>query len=64
MAMTSKTTVKYQRQAGFPGFSHVMMSAEEEILLEEGDDASEVRRAAYLAMAEEIQERIEPVAAG
>ena len=64
MAMTSKVTVKYQRQAGFPGFSHVMMSAEEEILLEEGYDASEVRRAAYLAMADEIAERIEPVAAG
>ena len=62
MAITGKLTLRYQRRAGFPGYSHIEMETVEEIVLEEGDDATEVRRGWFEQAAREMVERIEPVA--
>ena len=64
MSILSKLTLRYQRRAGFPGYSHVELETIKEIMLEDGDDPDEVERAAYFDMAEKIQERIQPLAAG
>lgn len=64
MAIISKMTIRYLRRAGFPSYSHVEMEVEEEVLLEEGDDAQALRKELFLNMAEDMAERIEPIAAG
>lgn len=64
MAIISKMKIRYLRRAGFPSYSHVELEVELEILLEEGDDARDLRKELFKNMAEDMVERIEPIAAG
>ncbi len=42
MPLTSKLRMRYQRRIGFPGYSHLELEIEEEVIMEEGDEKEEV----------------------
>ncbi len=61
MPLLSKIRLRYLRRLGFPGYSHIELEIEEEIIIEEGDTPESVERLSLLRMGAAVKSEMQPV---
>ena len=61
MPLVSKLRLRYERRVGFPGYSHLEIEVEEEIILEEGDIKDEVAAMALSSQGHLVKVAMQPV---
>ncbi len=61
MPLTSKIRARYQRRVGFPGYSHIEIEVEEEVVMEEGDTPEDVERDGLARMGKAVYAEMAPV---
>ncbi len=61
MPLISKVRMRYQRRIGFPGYSHLELEIEEEIIIEEGDTAEDIEKFAFERMGIGVKAEAQPI---
>ncbi|KKN64483.1 hypothetical protein LCGC14_0490960 [marine sediment metagenome] len=61
MPLISKIRLRYQRRIGFPGYSHLELEIEEEIIIEEGDTPESIEKFALSRMGLGVKTEMQPV---